>query len=384
MRRVGRGEFAFDVLEVVVGGGDLELPVLGRFPLEPALDGVEVFVVALELGRLVRGEVEVGVIDDKPAGGDERRDSGEDLILEFERCPVEPDPLIPDQARGQERVVEPADPPRVKRLVADRKIVAEERAVEPDRILAEVSALAIRVAHALVRRDRRIRLAGGHAEAAREILAHVEIDSETRPEAELGPVLVGVQLRGELVAGRVERLSGVDGIEIREGPRDVVALRELVAFIPDAQVEIRVRLVHPFGEKDTVGQLAGSAVGGEFEFDLLLNLHLDRLRDVGDPHIVRRGRRVLGLGHRHLVRSGLDSRNLGHGDHVGLRLCAGGFGLRLGLGNHLLRVFLGQNAALHEFVDQIDGDALGRRARLRGRGRWSEVGCRCKNVFRRS
>ncbi len=93
----------------------------------------------------------------------------------------------------------------------------------------------------------------------------------------------------------------------------------------------------------------------------------DGLGNVGDPNVVGASGRGIGLGDGNLVRRGL--RGCGHckREHVGLRLSALHFGLSFGLGDHLLGVFLREDAALHEFVDEVDRDALrGRAAALCG------------------
>src|SRR3954467_14176589 len=60
-RDEGIGELAFDIVEMVVSGGDLQVEVFADFPLGTELPSIEPFVTALNLRRLIRGEVEVRI-----------------------------------------------------------------------------------------------------------------------------------------------------------------------------------------------------------------------------------------------------------------------------------------------------------------------------------
>jgi len=60
------------------------------------------------------------------------------------------------------------------------------------------------------------------------------------------------------------------------------------------------------------------------------------------------------------ARHDLHGGGLGDGDHLALVLGADGHGLGLGLFDHVIGFGLGEDAALHEFVDEVDRDIAGR------------------------
>ncbi len=249
------------------------------------------------------------------------------------------------------------------------ELVFDERAVEPDRVFAEVAALAlIGQAHALVRGDGRVVLAGGDADAGAEALAEHHVRAEAGAQTHAVAVLIDVELRRKLVAGGVEGRAGVDGVEVRERAAGVVAVAEEVALVAHADVGERADLREPVRNEIR----RGPAFGLRLRHDLVLHLLADlRFHDAG--HVGHAHRAVfLGRGRRH-----------GHGllgGGVGLRdggLRGGGLRLRelrvgLGLLDEIGGVFLRQNAFRNESIDQVNCHVL-RRSIGRGRRRHAET-----------
>ena len=87
-----------------------------------------------------------------------------------------------------------------------------------------------------------------------------------------------------------------------------------------------------------------------------MHLLLDDLRHVGDAHFVIRGRR---RGHFGGLFGDLRDNGLRGGGGIGLGLRAGGCGVGLSLPGQFIRVFLGEDAALDEALEQVDGEAGG-------------------------
>src|SRR6185503_16846650 len=57
------GQLTLDVLEVIIGGRELEVEVAVDFPVSPKLPRIKILIVAAKLIRAIRGKVEVGVED---------------------------------------------------------------------------------------------------------------------------------------------------------------------------------------------------------------------------------------------------------------------------------------------------------------------------------
>jgi len=211
----------------------------------------------------------------------------------------------------------------------------------------------------MVGRNRRVVVAGGDAEAAREVFVHLEVQREPHAQEVLVAVLINIQLGRKLVAGGVEGSAGVDRVEIRKRASRIVAVRKIGAGVTEAQVERGVGFFNPWREFESVRDLCADAVCGEFEFDLFFDLVADGLGDVGHADVARRGSWHLtfgGGGARHDLNGG----GFGDGDHLALVLGADGHGFGLGLLDHVIGLGLGEDAALHEFVDEVDRDIAGR------------------------
>lgn len=139
---------ALYVGEVVVGGADLDADVGVGLPAEADLSAEQVLVVARELVVLVGREVEVGVEDRERTGHQEGHELGAELVFALDHRAVEAEVRIPDEIGGvEEGIVEASG---ADRHLLDR-LILDEGAIQPDRVLAEVAA---RGAERLVRRDR--------------------------------------------------------------------------------------------------------------------------------------------------------------------------------------------------------------------------------------
>jgi len=188
---------------------------------------------------------------------------------------VETEIVVPDQRRAHERIVEPPDPKRKspvlrthplahrpRRFFPGRfdflfdprlwaEVVTEEGAVEPDRILAEISTLAlVGKTHRLVCGDGRVVFASGNANARSDVVAHVHLGPKAHADAETVAVFVDVELGRKLISGDIEGRAGVDRVEIGKGAGGVVAFRKEVAFITKTEIQKRTPPGNPGGDGD--------------------------------------------------------------------------------------------------------------------------------------
>ena len=130
-------------MEPVNGGAGFPGPVVGEFPFEAGLGGEEVFVGAGEFLGLVRGEIEVGIVNNECATGQVGLECLGDIGLESEGGAVEAKVVIPGEAGREERIVETADPGGETEHFFVFEVVAQEGAVEPDGVFGEIAALVL-------------------------------------------------------------------------------------------------------------------------------------------------------------------------------------------------------------------------------------------------
>ena len=167
--------------------------------------------------------------------------------------------------------------------------------------------------------------------------------------------MVHIQLGCELGAGGIEGSAGVDGVEIWEGTGVVVAGREECAGVAHTEVEGGLAVFNPLRKAQGIGDVAGSAIGGEFQLDLFFDRVLHRLWNVGDADVIWRGGREVGTCGGGCG-DNLHGGGLSNGDHIGLALGADGLGFSFSLADHFVGFLLGKDAAFHEFLDEVDGD----------------------------
>ena len=204
-------------MEVVVSDGDLGIDLLGELEVRTQLRGIEVAVGAVELRGLVRGEVELGIEDREHAAGEEHTAAMEEFLAAAKCQTVEANLVGPGERGAEERIVETThgEGDAVRERTA--ALILDEGAIKPQRILAEIAALAVvRHTKSLVLRDWRVVLTGADAEASIPVIVQVDVRSQTGAEFEAIAVLIDVVLRREDGASDIERSARVDGVEVRE------------------------------------------------------------------------------------------------------------------------------------------------------------------------
>src|SRR5580704_1232087 len=277
------------MIKVVNGQTEFHAEITVNPPICADLACVEPFVFAVEFGRVIRSEIEIGVKNRKKAQGYEWRHAFENLVSALQDESVKTKIVRPDHRGTEERIVEPANGNCQILIRTTAELVLQKSAVKPERVPAKVPSLRpVSDAERLVLRDWRIILAGGAPDPNGKPVAQIRLQTDPGAQPDAVPRFVDIQLRRKHASADIKRWTGIDGIKVRECARVVVTGGIIEAFVADPDIAKQSDPADPIGKGARSRPVFFTSLCKNLLLDLVAHLLFDDFRNVSDTHgIVR-------------------------------------------------------------------------------------------------